>query len=147
VSPAGAAVALGRIGPATRALRWLGTALALAVCAHPVAAQRPSELHWTLLSSDSVSTAWMDTSHIVKDSGGVIGGWYRVKATREAQSTVVHFFVDCLRFQLSIRHTYTDDGAGGLTDEQRTPGPFRSPPPVLTLQNFMHALCRRFPAP
>jgi len=117
----------------------------LAVPTRAAAAQQPSALRWTLLSSDSTITAWMDTTHIRKDTGAFVGGWYKTKPGSEPVSTVVHYLVDCPGFRLSVRRIITYDGAGTVIDDHRTPTRFVYPPPILALQNFMHYVCRRFP--
>jgi hypothetical protein len=118
--------------------------LILVVClARSAGAQKLPRLHWTQLSSDSNLTAWMDTTRITSEAGGLVGGWYKVRAAHESKFTVAHYAVDCVRFSLSARRIITYDGAGGMIDDQRQPTVFYSPPPLVGLQNFMHIVCHQ----
>jgi hypothetical protein len=89
--------------------------------------------------------AWMDTTRIAPEPDGYVGGWYKVEAAGETKYTVVHYAVDCPGFRLTIRRSVTYDGSGAVIGNQRPLGTFFSPPPILSLQTFMHTLCRRSP--
>src|SRR5579863_3244103 len=94
--------------------------LILMVClVRPAGAQKLRALHWTQLSSDSNITAWMDTTRITSEPGGLVGGWYKVKAAHESKFSVAHYTVDCTRFSLSARRITTFDAAGNIIDDQR----------------------------
>jgi hypothetical protein len=114
---------------------------AIAVAAHPVRAQAPSALVWTLIASDSTSTSWMDTTHITADPAPYVGGWYRVKAATEPKSTVVKYAVDCVGFRLAVRRSISYDGDGAVIADESVPSQFYQPPPIRALQDFMHFLC------
>jgi hypothetical protein len=125
----------------TRGRAWMAAA---AVVAAPcvVSAQAPSKLSWTVITSDSTSTSWMDTTHIVTEPTKLVDGWYRVKAASEPKSTVVKYAIDCAGFRLAVRRSITYDGTGAVIVDESVPSQFYMPPPVRALQDFMHFVCR-----
>src|ERR1700683_2679505 len=80
----------------------LGVLISPGVVTRAAAAQRPSDIRWTRLPSDSSAMAWMDTTRIAPEPDGYVGGWYKVEAAGETKYTVVHYAVDCPGFCLTI---------------------------------------------
>jgi hypothetical protein len=106
-----------------------------------IRAQAPSELHWTVLASDSTGTEWMDTAAVTRAGPGQVVAWFKQHAAHEPQLTVARYKIDCVGFRLSLLRALTYDTTGVVTTDVGAPTPFYAPPFFLPLQDFMRRAC------